>query len=590
MSHFYRRTVSWLLLFTVLPVLVLGSFAAWLSYTSIQSEIRRTSTIQLSRIQQTNEMIFDETRMTNIALSSVTEIAYLLNDIMCSETVSYNDWKTYNVLRAFLTSQTVSRNYIHSIYIAFDNCDERIFSSIDGIVSTRFFSDTDWLAHLNADTSGATFVLRTIPPTHEKKGQQVVTVLRPFVFGTKNIQGVIALNLSWQYMQELNASLSSESDGALVMFEDNILFDVGSTAGSWSDALPELAAHEEGEFTFLSNGVSYVVSKQVSDQYDLSYYLFERTDTLYAIPNSILKAIIILAALLGGGGLIFAWTASRRLHRRIRKIMDVLPSSPDGTEISSGDYDEYEYIARQIQNDQLLKKYFEMQLTEKTYQQKSAEMVALQAQINPHMLFNTLEVIHWKVFALTHGENDAAIMLEKLSALLKYSLQPAGKLVTLEEEVDSTANYLTLLRLRYPEKLNIIWDYDDSLSGYACMRLILQPLIENAISHGITPDDQTRTVKICISPFHGQIRVRIYNNGGGLTKEELTALRQRIEAPTPPPHGIGLYNTNRRLCLQYGKGLRISSSPRLGFMVSFAFPAQYPDSPEIIPLPDPEEM
>ena len=84
--------------------------------------------------------------------------------------------------------------------------------------------------------------------------------------------------------------------------------------------------------------------------------------------------------------------------------------------------------------------------------------------------------------------------------------------------------------------------------------------------------------------------MRIYNNGCGLTKEELTALRQRIEAPTPPPHGIGLYNTNRRLCLQYGEGLHISSSPRLGFLVSFSFPAQYPDSPEIIPLPDPEEM
>ena len=211
MSHFYRRTVSWLLLFTVLPVLVLGSFAAWLSYTSIQSEIRRTSTIQLSRIQQTNEMIFDETSMTNIALSSVTEIAYLLNDIMCSGTVTYNEWQTYDVLRAFLASQTVSRDYIHSIYIAFDNCDERIFSSIDGIVDTRVFTDTDWLAALDEDTLGASFVLRTIPPTYEKKGQKVVTVLRPFVFGSKKVQGVIALNLSWQYMQELNASLSSKA-------------------------------------------------------------------------------------------------------------------------------------------------------------------------------------------------------------------------------------------------------------------------------------------------------------------------------------------------------------------------------------------
>lgn len=579
MSRFYRRTVVWMLLIAVLPVLILGSFAAWLSYTSIQSEIRRSSAIQLSRIQQTNEMIFDETRMTNIAISSVAEIAYLLNDIMCSGTASYNEWQTYDVLRAFLASQTVSRNYIHSIYIAFDNCEERIFSSTDGIVDTTVFNDTDWLSYLDSDTLGASFVLRTIPSTYEKKGQKVVTVLRPFTFGNKSVHGVIALNLSWQYMQELNESLSSESDGALVVFGDSILFDVGTNAGSWSDVLPELAAHKEGEFTCVSNGVSYVVSKQISEQYGLSYYLFERSDTLYAIPNSILKTISILAALLGGGGLLFAWFASRRLHRRIRRIMDMLPGSPDGTEISSGDYDEYEYIARQIQNDQLLKKYFEMQLTEKAYQQKSAEMVALQAQINPHMLFNTLEVIHWKVFGLTQEENDATVMLEKLSALLKYSLQPAGKLVTLEEEVDSTANYLTLLRLRYPEKLNIIWDYDDSLSGYACMRLILQPLIENAVSHGSMPDSQARTVKICISPFHGQIRVRIYNNGGGLNKEELAALRQRIASPTPPPRGIGLYNTNRRLCLQYGKGLRISSSPRLGFMVSFTFPAQSSDLP-----------
>ena len=214
MSRFYRRTVVWMLLIAVLPVLILGSFAAWLSYTSIQSEIRRSSAIQLSRIQQTNEMIFDETRMTNIAISSVAEIAYLLNDIMCSGTASYNEWQTYDVLRAFLASQTVSRNYIHSIYIAFDNCEERIFSSTDGIVDTTVFNDTDWLSYLDSDTLGASFVLRTIPSTYEKKGQKVVTVLRPFTFGNKSVHGVIALNLSWQYMQELNESLSSESDGA----------------------------------------------------------------------------------------------------------------------------------------------------------------------------------------------------------------------------------------------------------------------------------------------------------------------------------------------------------------------------------------
>lgn len=588
MSRFYRRSVSWLLLFTVLPVLVLGSFSAWLSYTSIQSEIRHSSTIQLSRIQQTTEMIFDETRMTNITLSSVTDMAYLLNDIMASETVSYNDWKTYNVLRAFLTSQTVSRNYIHSIYLAFDNCRGKIFSSVEGIVDTRFFPDTAWLTYLDQETLGASFILRTLPPTHEQREQRVVTVLRPFVFSNQDIRGVIALNLDWQYMQNLIASLSSESGGALVVHGDTILFEVGSNTGHWAEELAELESHEEGDFTFLSNGIPYVVSKRLSRQYDLCYYLFERTSTLYAIPNSILKTIIILAILLSGGGLIFAWSASHRLHKRIRTILDLLPNNPDGVPISAGDQDEYEYIARQIQSDQLLKKYFEMQLTEKTYQQKSAEMVALQSQINPHMLFNTLEVIHWKVFALTGGQNDAALMLEKLSALLKYSLQPAGKLVTLEEEVDSTANYLALLRLRYPEKLRILWEYDDSLSSYTCMRLILQPLIENAISHGTTPDDQSRTVKICISPYRGQIRVRIYNNGGGLNKKELDALRQRIESPTPPPHGIGLYNTNRRLFLQYGKGLRISSTPRLGFMVSFTFPAQLPDSSQIITLADPE--
>ena len=216
-----------------------------------------------------------------------------------------------------------------------------------------------------------------------------------------------------------------------------------------------------------------------------------------------------------------------------------------------------------------------------TLKQKYTELTALQAQINPHMLYNTLETIRWKSYALTDGYNEVVMMLETLSALLKYSLNPAASMVSLGEEIDNTVNYIRLVKLRYPEQFQIVWQYSEDVMDYATMRLILQPVIENAIHHGARQSTGGTTyIKIRISRFRGMIKVRILNTGAGMTPPQLAQVRSTLELDFAPAKGMGLFNINKRLQLQYGTQLSIRSRPAHGTVVAFSFPAQRYEPPQ----------
>lgn len=114
----------------------------------------------------------------------------------------------------------------------------------------------------------------------------------------------------------------------------------------------------------------------------------------------------------------------------------------------------------------------------------------------------------------------------------------------------------------------------EDIIHYSTMRLILQPIIENAVSHSAAPDVKTRRIKIKLSRFHGEIRVRIINTGAGMSRDQLARLREILAGDQIPPKGIGLYNINKRFQLQYDTRLELYSSPRRGTTVAFHFPAE----------------
>lgn len=214
------------------------------------------------------------------------------------------------------------------------------------------------------------------------------------------------------------------------------------------------------------------------------------------------------------------------------------------------------------------------------------EMLVLQSQINPHFLYNTLEVIYWKTLGLTGKSNDASKMIEQLSDVLKYALSDPKHTVLLDKVIRYTEIYLEIQKTRNKNKLNVIWEVEEATRHHKVLKLILQPLIENCIYHGIKEKKGICTIKFNIREMSSFLWIRVIDNGKGMTDERLRMVREMLTAKNSShqddeefpasdnSNHIGLYNTNKRLKLSYGNqhSLRILSKFGWGTLVEISLP------------------
>jgi len=207
---------------------------------------------------------------------------------------------------------------------------------------------------------------------------------------------------------------------------------------------------------------------------------------------------------------------------------------------------------------------------EQEFKRKS-ELNALQAQINPHFLYNTLDSIVWM------AENDKSAevvrMTSALARLFRASISKGSELVPIRNEVEHISNYLTIQKMRYRDKLDFCIDVDDAIKGNLTLKVLLQPLVENAIYHGIKNKYGTGTIRITGEREGETIVLRVNDNGVGMDEET----RKSLLSPATDAKqgkGVGLMNVHERIRLYFGKiyGLTIDSEPDEGTTVTVKFP------------------
>ncbi|MBO7136135.1 MAG: sensor histidine kinase [Spirochaetaceae bacterium] len=228
------------------------------------------------------------------------------------------------------------------------------------------------------------------------------------------------------------------------------------------------------------------------------------------------------------------------------------------------------------QIDVLIKKNMEEQ---KNFQK--AEMKALQAQITPHFLYNTFDTIVWLA---EEEKTDKVVKITKaFSDFLRISLSRGHEWITIAQELDHIKNYLTIQKIRYADILNYKIDADESLMELKMIKLILQPLVENAIYHGIKNKRGRGELTVTVhyaDEKRTSIRFTVEDNGAGFTEERLAQVRSELNAGSSDSEKLtsvyGLYNVNKKLRLYYGEkteGLIIESEAGKGSRISFVIPA-----------------
>ncbi|NMA84552.1 MAG: sensor histidine kinase [Epulopiscium sp.] len=205
--------------------------------------------------------------------------------------------------------------------------------------------------------------------------------------------------------------------------------------------------------------------------------------------------------------------------------------------------------------------------------QKQAELRVLQAQINPHFLYNTLEVIRMR--AIAQGVEDVGQMIYILSNLFKHSIKDE-MLTTVAAEVEHCRLYLELFQIRYRDRLTVSIDISPELMTYPMIKLSLQPIVENYIIHGIRLEKKDNHIRIQAYLQEQDIIFKIIDNGYGISPQILEQVVDKLKEPTQKLSGIGLSNVNARLKMLYGEeyGLIIDSKVGEGTTVTINMKAQ----------------
>ncbi|UUZ89750.1 sensor histidine kinase [Paenibacillus sp. P25] len=290
--------------------------------------------------------------------------------------------------------------------------------------------------------------------------------------------------------------------------------------------------------------------------------------SLYQLPLTLIVTACILSALCLIICVAVALWLTRNNYRQVSGIIRILESAdePDSASRSPGPVrDIYEFIILNIVESFVQNNYLKVQLSERLYKMQALEFKALQSQINPHFLYNTLNSIYWKTFQLTRGPNEACQMLEQLSQILRYALDSSAKTVTLQEELAHIKSYVEIQQLRYNHHFSVTWEVPDSCLGCDVLKLSIQPLIENSIQYGIEARPHLH-IKLKTRLEHGTLKVTVIDNGPGMGKDRLRELRASLHSDAEPAAGhVGIGNTNKRSLLQFGPDSRIRIVSRPGW-------------------------
>lgn len=285
--------------------------------------------------------------------------------------------------------------------------------------------------------------------------------------------------------------------------------------------------------------------------------------------------ILILMLLMAMMLVVINRVVSVRISSPILKLNDSVMEYEAGEkpEIYIGGSLEIRHLGHSIQSsyeqiDNLMKK-----IVLEQNERRKSELDALQSQINPHFLYNALESITWMI----EGERneEAAFMISQLAKLFRISLSKGRTVITVRDELQHAKSYMNIQKIRYKNSFSVVFDVPPELYTCCTVKLILQPILENAINYGVSSMDESGEIKVTGERRENDIYLSVSDNGIGMSEEEVSLILTDSNRVHKHGSGVGLVNVNNRIQLLFGKeyGLIVESEPDEGTTVSVHIPA-----------------
>lgn len=347
----------------------------------------------------------------------------------------------------------------------------------------------------------------------------------------------------------------------------------------WQEEINDRFERGIRRFELVWNDKRYYVCGQYNGITGWRSYSAIPFEGLFPQAGDLYKAIWLVGVVstLGIAGVIvlLVYTMARPI-KRLSKAMgqvqkgDFTVRVPNKRKDEIGELTEsFNYMLEEINT--LIKQVYQEKIA-----QKNAEVQALQAQINPHFLYNTLDSVNWML--IDREEYDISDIILSLAGLMRYSIEDENAFVPLEKEVGYVLCYLKIQKNRLEERLEYSVETEESLEAERVPKLILQPIVENAITHGIEPRNRKGRIRIILKDLGDEMLISVEDNGIGMTQKQLNHLREEVPDIEKEGHtGIGVRNVDRRIRLHYGEayGIFIESTYGEGTIVSLRIPKDH---------------
>lgn len=397
----------------------------------------------------------------------------------------------------------------------------------------------------------------------------------------RTTQGVLVIDMNYSSMEHLFEKLNKEMTSEYVYLCDangeiiyhpkqNLLYaglakENNKKAAGYSDGTTQETFRSEKRHVNVKT-VGYTGWKIVAVRPD-SEIGFGFYQTKYFVI--IIVCIVVLAMIIVN--ILISKNVTRPLER-LNKSVKVLDNGILDENIYVGGSAEVEYLGKTLKDAAEKMRALLDDFMEEEKAKRRTELDALQSQINPHFLYNTLDSIVWMIEA--ENNKDAVFMIKELASLFRISLSRGKTIIRVEDEFRHAQNYMNIQKVRHKNKFEVTFDMAEEIADAAIVKLVIQPILENAIEYGVSSMDDEGEIKVIGYRKEDEIFIEIKDNGIGMPEDISSRLLTEENRAKTRGSGVGLINVHKRLQLRFGEeyGLRIISEPDQGTTVIIHLP------------------
>lgn len=543
-NSIFFRYFKILVLVIILPALIFIAITLNFYLSSIKSDIATSQRYNIIKSITQFDKAFDS--IDNISESIIA--SPLTENILSQKLQSEYSYAEYS---AFLNKQKRNYPYINSISV-YNPQNRYVFSTYAGGDISQF-RDTSWLTPYNH--GNASFMIPASP--RDIKDSSMINIGTNLLINDKNA-GLIIFTIDGELLcDQMYAGNINNGEAVFLFNEDDELVYSSSYEPFEYNSNGILQMIEDTTYRKESSlsGTQYIYNSIASENHKfkiasaLSMSAYQKN---YKRIAFILAAYFLLTILMV---IIFSLFGAFSFYRSIVDIVIKTSAISSETGITTeNENNELVYLSDTLFNTIKNHQQIESELVEKISKLKKVQSIALQTQINPHFLFNSLNLVNGFILEECRGDSKAATMLSNISDILYIALNTKEHIVTVETELEYAKKYLAVELIKYPDKFKVEYDIDPETLDCKTVKFVLQPIIENAIEHGMKYlSGKDGLIKISTAIMNNMLILSVSDNGPKIPEEKLAELEKNLASDEiQETKHIGLSNVNQRIKLIFG--------------------------------------